>query len=1204
MQVTAPATTNFGPINIGSTSPVSSLVFTIEAAGTLGSVAVLTQGATGLDFADAGSDTCAANKAYTAGQTCTVNVTFTPRAPGTRLGAVVLEDGSGNALASGNLSGLGIGAQINFLPGAQSVLGSNFAEPDEMTVDSSGNLFVADFERGAVYELLAVNGSIPASPTINTLGSDFGSPVGVAIDGSGNVYVSYSNINAVYEFMAVNGSIPASPIINSLGSGFSLPHGIAVDGSGNVYIADQGNNAVKEILAVNGSIPASPVINTLGSGFSTPSGVAVDGSGNVYVADSGSSAVKEILAVNGSIPASSVINTLGSGFSLPHGIAVDGNGNVYVADEGSSAIYELLAVDGSIPASPVVNMLGSSLNSPGGVAVGSSGNVFIGNSGHSSVVELNFSAPPSLTFATAAVGTTSADSPQTVTVENFGNATLSFPIPTGGNNPSTPANFTLNSSGASACPVVSSTSSATGELAANASCQLAISFAPGSAGPYSGSLVLTDGNLNTAASSYTSQDIPLSGTVNNSFAIGSSTTSLTINQDGTVTSTITVTNLNGFTGNVTLSTSTLPSGMTAAFSQNPTTGTSVLTLSAGGAALGSYTITITGTSGTLTATSPKIALTVTPPQSIEVSALPASLSVNLGGSGTSAITVTDLYGFTGSVTLSAVTFPNIPGGPLPSGVTASFSPNPTTGSSVLTLNASSATTPGTYTLIIWGTIGADSYGIGFPLTVTSGPSFSLSDSPASLNINPGGSGTSTITVNDLNGFTGNVNLSAYNLPKGVTASFSPNPTAGTSVLTLNATCSVSAGSYAVIVGGNSGANPITIPLALTVSAAPCAVPTTTAVSISPSGGTLIAGTAYTVTAIVSPSSGSVTPTGNLVFTIGSATQTVALNSSGVATYNGTAPMAAGGLTISATYQGTAEFSASTSATLNETVLAIPTTTAVSISPSGGTLTAGSSYTLTATVAPSSGSTIPTGNLVFSIGSATQTVALNSSGIATYNGTAPAAAGGFTISAAYQGTAEFSASTSTTLNETVTLLVAPSFTVSGTTVIVAPGATTGNTSTITLTPSGAFTGSVALTAAITNSPSGAEYIPTLSFGATTPVSISGAAASSATLTITTTAATSAALVSPPRPRLPWYTAGGATMAFLLLFGIPARRRRWRSIFGMLALFAALACGVIACGGSASAPPPSNPGTTAGAYTITVTGTSGVTTATSAITLNVQ
>ena len=65
------------------------------------------------------------------------------------------------------------------------------------------------------------------------------------------------NNNAVKEIVAVNGSIPANPTIKTLASSFASPEGVAVDGSGNVFVADMNNNAAKEIVAVNGSIPAN-----------------------------------------------------------------------------------------------------------------------------------------------------------------------------------------------------------------------------------------------------------------------------------------------------------------------------------------------------------------------------------------------------------------------------------------------------------------------------------------------------------------------------------------------------------------------------------------------------------------------------------------------------------------------------------------------------------------------------------------------------------------------------------------------------------------------------------------------------------------------------------------------------------------------------------------------------------------------------------
>src|SRR5580658_6185758 len=72
----------------------------------------------------------------------------------------------------------------------------------------------------------------------------------------------------------------------------------------------------------------------------------------------------------------------------------------------------------------------------------------------------------------------------------------------------------------------------------------------------------------------------LGGSSTPSFTLSDSPSSLTITQSGSGTSTITVTDVGGFTGSVTLAASGLPSGVTAAFGTNPTTGTSVLTLTA------------------------------------------------------------------------------------------------------------------------------------------------------------------------------------------------------------------------------------------------------------------------------------------------------------------------------------------------------------------------------------------------------------------------------------------------------------------------------------------------------------------------------------------------------------------------------------------------------------------------------------------------
>jgi endoglucanase len=111
--------------------------------------------------------------------------------------------------------------------------------------------------------------------------------------------------------------------------------------------------------------------------------------------------------------------------------------------------------------------------------------------------------------------------------------------------------------------------------------------------------------------------------------------------------------------------------------------------------------------------------------------------------------------------------------------------------------------------------------IQFPLGGGGGTAdFSLSASPASLTVNQGSSGTSTITITRLNGFAGAVSFAASGLPSGVTGSFNPTTTTTTgtsSVLTLTASSTATLGSATVTVTGTSGSLTHTTTISLTVS---------------------------------------------------------------------------------------------------------------------------------------------------------------------------------------------------------------------------------------------------------------------------------------------------------------------------------------------------------------------------------------------------
>ena len=484
------ATVNFGSVDVGSTSAAISLIFTFDTAGTLGSTAVVTQGAAGLDFASAPFGFCPADT-YNAGDTCFINVTLNPRFPGARVGAAQLLDAGGNILATASLTGTGLGPQASFLPGTPVSIDSGLANPFGVAVDASGNIFFAESGSGALYKETLSGGSYFRT----TIAGGLSDPTGVAVDGGGNLYVAAAD--GVYKETLSNGNYAQSEIVSDLNDLV----GIAVDGGGNLYITASATGDVhKETLQLTGSYTGTAI----GSGIAGPTGVAVDGSGNVYVTDARSGDVyKETLQANGSY----VQSTLAAGLAGPESVAVDGGGNLYITGSTSGEVYkEALQGNGSY----IQTISAGGLNAPWGIAVDGRGNIYLSHDTlKGGVAMIDVADPPSLSFAKTKVGSTSPDSPQTVTASNIGNAALILPVPGSGANPSIATSFTL--SGETTCPEVGSSGTA-GTVDVGNSCVYAIDFIPAARGSISGSLVLTDTNLNAASPAYAMQSIALSGT--------------------------------------------------------------------------------------------------------------------------------------------------------------------------------------------------------------------------------------------------------------------------------------------------------------------------------------------------------------------------------------------------------------------------------------------------------------------------------------------------------------------------------------------------------------------------------------------------------------------------------------------------------------------------------------------------------------------
>ena len=144
----------------------------------------------------------------------------------------------------------------------------------------------------------------------------------------------------------------------------------------------------------------------------------------------------------------------------------------------------------------------------------------------------------------------------------------------------------------------------------------------------------------------------------------------------------------------------------------------------------------------------------------------------------------------------------------------------TTGSGVLTVTAppnSNIAPPGYYMLFILNSAGVPS--VASFVQLSPSPDFSISASPPSQTVLPGGSASYTVTATPTNGFSGTINFAVTGLPAGATASFNPASvvSSGPSTLTITTSASTPTGSYPLTITGTSGTLTRTSQVTLSVS---------------------------------------------------------------------------------------------------------------------------------------------------------------------------------------------------------------------------------------------------------------------------------------------------------------------------------------------------------------------------------------------------
>ena len=306
---------------------------------------------------------------------------------------------------------------------------ASLCSPQAVAVDTSGNLYVADYGNDRVRRV-AANGLIAtlAGSGGGGFSGDGGpaivasldEPEGVGVDAAGNVFIAdaYNNrvrkvtVNGVITTVAGNGSFDFSGDGGpALLASLNQPYGVAVDASGDLFLADHFNNRVRK-LSANG------VITTVagnGAGISSgdggeavlasldqPYGLAVDASGNLFIADSGSGRIRKISAAG-------IVSTVAGGgganpgdggpataaqLLLPAGIAVDAFGDLFIADTGNNRVRKVSAtgVISTVAGNGTKGFSGdggpatsASLDQPTGVAVDASGNLLVADGGNNRI---------------------------------------------------------------------------------------------------------------------------------------------------------------------------------------------------------------------------------------------------------------------------------------------------------------------------------------------------------------------------------------------------------------------------------------------------------------------------------------------------------------------------------------------------------------------------------------------------------------------------------------------------------------------------------------------------------------------------------------------------------------------------------------------------------------------------------------------------
>jgi len=318
---------------------------------------------------------------------------------------------------------------------------AEFNNPQGIAVDSSNKVYVADTGNHRIREISGGNVStIGGNGTAGLVNgaassSEFKAPQGLTVDSQGNVYVADTG-NSTVRFISTAGQVSSVAGDGTVGSNdspsahFNGVIGIGFDGiTAYIYLADTKNERIRRldssgnVMTLTGSTQGFADGSASVAQFANPAGIAIDGAGKIIVTDSTNSLIREVdptqVASNGP---NAVFTLAGTGaraltngagnvaaFFTPAGVAVSPSSAIIVADTGNNVIRQIL-----VP--PIIDSFSPTTGNPGD-SITINGERFDSTSASNDTV----------TFTAAAGGTVAA----TVTAATRNQLTVTVPAGVG-----------------------------------------------------------------------------------------------------------------------------------------------------------------------------------------------------------------------------------------------------------------------------------------------------------------------------------------------------------------------------------------------------------------------------------------------------------------------------------------------------------------------------------------------------------------------------------------------------------------------------------------------------------------------------------------------------------------------------------------------------------------------------------------------------